>query len=79
MTRPSTPFHLGEVITGEPQLYVANPPAPPPDTAAEADQAIPANEPHRFKRFVAAVRRRFRLGPTPEDALTTTLGKALRP
>ena len=78
MTRPVTPFQLGEVITGEPQLYVANPPVPPLEAPVESDQTTHENKPHLFKRFAAALRRRFRLGPTPEDAITAALGKTFR-
>ena len=78
MTRPVTPFQLGEVITGEPQLYVANPPVPPLNSPVATDQATQQNESHPFKRFAAALRRRLRLGPTPEDAITAALGKTFR-
>jgi len=76
MTRPLTPFQLGEVISGEPHLYVFNPPARPSDSAVETDQTSHPNEPHYFKRLAAAVRRRF--GPTTEDALATTVSPLQR-
>ena len=70
MTRPLTPFRLGEVITGEPQLYVANRPASL-DSAVETGQTKRSKERHHFKRFAAAIQRRFRLSPTPEAARAT--------
>lgn len=77
MTRPLTPFQLGEVISGEPHLYVSNPSARALDSAVETDQTSLSNESHCFKRFAAAVRRRFR--PTPEDAFATAFVKTFRP
>jgi hypothetical protein len=79
MTRPLTPFQLGEVISGEPHLYVSNPPITPLDSAVETDQTSYQNKPHGLRHFVAALRRRFRLRPTPEDALASALGKMFRP
>ena len=74
MSRPLTPFQLGDVITGDPHLYVTSPPARSLDSAVETDQTSPSNESHWFERFAAAIRRRFDL-PTPEDTLATSLGK----
>jgi hypothetical protein len=79
MIRPSTSFHLGEVITGEPQLYVGNPSTLHADSDTETNSVPQPGNSHPLKRFVAAVQRRFRTGPTPEDALATGLGKAFRP
>ena len=80
MPRPlNSSFQLAEVISGEPHLYVSNPPAQPLDSVIEADQTSHRNKPHGLKHFVAAVRRRFRLGPTPEEALASALGKTFRP
>jgi hypothetical protein len=76
MHKPSTSFQLGDVTTGEPHLYVANPPAP------ESLGDSPANEParlNRFRRFIAAVQRTFRLGPTPDDSLARALDRAFLP
>jgi len=76
MIRSSTPFHLGEAISGEPHLYVANPSAPPlehPALETDLPRPLPSNY---FQRFAVAIWRRVSLGPTPEDALTTALGKA---
>lgn len=78
MIRRSTSFQLGDVITGEPHLYVAHPPAQPTEAAAETNPVPPAAC-NPLMRFAAAVRRRFRLGPTPEDAFSAALGKAFRP
>jgi hypothetical protein len=79
MTRRLTSFQLGEVITGEPHLYVGNPPARPSGSVVEKHETSQPNDSHCFKRFVAAVRRRFRLGSTLEDTLTRPLGNAFRP
>jgi hypothetical protein len=77
MTGPSTSFRLGDVITGEPHLYVPNPAAPPTDSAAETNP-VPLAPGNPLKRLAAAVRRRFRLRPKPEDALAAVVGKASR-
>ena len=66
MSRPSTSFRLGDVITGEPHLYITNPPA-------SSQDAAPAAETNLLKRCAAAIRRTFRLGPTPENALAAGL------
>ena len=79
MSRSLTPFQLGEVISGEPHLYVASPAARPLDAAVSTDQTSASNASHCFERFAAAVLRLFRLGPTPEDALATSPGKTFRP
>ena len=78
MTRPSTSLQLGDVITGEPHLYVANPAAPSSDPAVETQNAQPPGS-TPLRRFVAAIRRRLHLGPTPEDALAAGIGKAFMP
>lgn len=67
MTRPS--FQLGDVITGEPHLYTANPASPPPDSPLESQAVWQPPDTSSLKLFVAAIRRIFRVGPTPEDAL----------
>ena len=77
MHKPSTSFRLGDVITGEPHLYVANPSAPS-DALVEPPAAEPTKA-NLLKRFVAAVQRSFRLGPTPDDSLARALYKAFRP
>ena len=79
MSRSVTPFQLGDVITGNPHLYLTSPPARPWDSAAETDQASASNESHWFARCAAAVLRVFRIGPTPDDALAAALGKKFRP
>lgn len=79
MTLQLEPFQLGEVVTGEPHLYVANPPAAPLDSTAETDQIPQAAPTNSLKRFAAAIRQLFRHGPTAEDALATALGKVFRP
>ncbi len=79
MSRSLTPFKLGDVITGDPHLYVTSPPARPLDSAVETDQTSASNEPHWFERCAAAVLRLFRMGPTPEDALAASPGKTFRP
>jgi hypothetical protein len=71
MTRPS--FQLGDVITGEPHLYTANPASPPPDSPLESHSVSQPTDTSLLKRFVAAVGRTFRAGPTPEDALAKAL------
>jgi len=77
MHKPSASFQLGDVITGEPHLYVANPPAPSdPDVASMASEPPRLN---RFRRFTAAVARIFRLGPTPDDSLARALDRAFMP
>ena len=73
MTKPSL-FQLGDVITGEPHLYVANPPSP---TDLLESHAEPATT-NPFKRFTATIRRTFRLGPTPDDALAAGLDRAFK-
>ena len=75
MTRPS--FKLGDVITGEPHLYVANPPAPPADTAAEPPPASELKNTNPFRRALA--RCMFVFGSTRDDALAAALDKAPRP
>ncbi len=75
MTRPSTSFQLGDVITGEPHLYVANHPSPPPESPVESPAAAQPAETNLLRRCLVAVRRTFRLGPTPEDALAAGLDK----
>ena len=75
MRKPSTSFRLGDVITGEPHLYVANPCAP--DSPVELTASEPSK--HRLTRFFAAVQRTFRFGPTPGDALAAGLDRAFMP
>ena len=65
-------FQLGDVITGEPHLYVANPPSPTDFSESHAEPATT----NPFKRFAVTVRRTFRLGPAPDDALAAGLDKA---
>ena len=77
MTRPLPPFRLGEVISGEPHLYVSNPSVS--DSAIQTDQTSHPNEPHYFKRLAAAVRWRFHVGLTTADATATMARKAFRP
>ena len=74
MVRRSTSFQLGDVITGEPHLYVANPVSPASDSPIEPQGVAPA-ETNLFKRCAAAIRRTFRLGPTPENALAAGLDR----
>jgi hypothetical protein len=77
MNRPSTSFRLGDVMTGEPHLYVANPPSPS-ESDLQITQTAPAST-HPLRRFIAAVQRTFRLGPTPGDALAAGLDRAFMP
>jgi hypothetical protein len=77
MSKPSTSFRLGDVITGEPHLYVANPPAPA-DSLAESPDAAPVRT-SLLKRCVAAIQRAFRLGPTPDDSLARAFDRAFLP
>jgi hypothetical protein len=77
MTRPSISFQLGDAITGEPHLYVGNPPAPGGYSAAETKSESQSAACNPLKQFAAAIRR-FRLGPAPEDALAAALGKVFR-
>ena len=79
MSRSLTPFQLGDVITGNPHLYVTSPSARSLDSAVSTDQTSASNAPHWFERRATAVLRFFRIGPTPEDALAAALGKTLRP
>jgi hypothetical protein len=79
MTRRLTLFQLGDVITGEPQLYVANPPALAAESVAETSPVSQPAACNPLKRFAAVIRRHLRLGPTPEDALAAAFGKAFRP
>jgi len=79
MSRPSTSFQLGDAITGEPHLYIANPPASPSDTAIESQDVAPAGQTNLLKRCAAAIRRTFRLGPTPENALAAGLERVFMP
>jgi hypothetical protein len=67
MTRRLTSFQLGDVITGEPHLYVGNLPARPSESPVEKHEISQPNESHCFERFVAA------------DTLTSRLGNAFRP
>jgi hypothetical protein len=76
MSKPSTLFRLGDVITGEPHLYLANP------CASDSFVEAAASEPPKHKlltRFLAAVQRTFRFGPTPGDALAAGLDRAFMP
>jgi hypothetical protein len=73
MTKPSL-FQLGDVITGEPHLYVANPPSP--TGFLESWQIAEPVTTNPLKRFTAAVRRTFRLGPTPGDTLAAGRDRA---
>jgi len=79
MTPPSTSFQLGDVITGEPHLYVANPPSLPSDSPTEPHEVAPAAQTNLLKRCAAAMRRTFRLGPTPENALAAGLDRVFLP
>jgi len=67
-------FQLGDVITGEPHLYVASPPSPTDFLESHAEPATT----NPFKRFTATIRRTFRLGPTPDDALAAGLDRAFK-
>jgi hypothetical protein len=78
MTRPSTSFHLGDVTTGEPHLYVANAPSPPGDSPTEPHEIAPPAT-NLLKRCAAAIGRTFRLGPTPENALAAGLDRVFLP
>jgi hypothetical protein len=73
MHKPSTSFQLGDVITGEPHLYVAN---PFPFAIESAPTPAKLNP---LRRFMAAVQRTFRLGPTPDDSLARALDRAFMP
>jgi len=75
MVRRSTSFQLGDVITGEPHLYVANPPSPSTNSAFETEQVSAPADSNRLRRFVGAIRRTFSLGPTPENALAAGLDR----
>jgi len=77
MRKPSTSFQLGDVITGEPHLYVPSPSAPS-DSFVESPAAEQARL-NFFRQFFAGVRRTFRLGPTPEDSLARAFDKAFMP
>jgi hypothetical protein len=79
MTRPSASFQLGDVITGEPHLYVANPPSSPSEFPVESVAAALPAKTNLLRRYLAAVRRTFRLGPTPTDALAAGLDRTFRP
>jgi hypothetical protein len=76
MSKPSTSFQLGDVITGEPHLYIAN---PAPSSSDSPAAAIEPAQTSLFNRFFAALRRTFRLGPTPDDSLARALDRAFTP
>ena len=78
MTRPFTSFRLGDVTTGEPHLYVANPAPLPSDSPTEPHE-VASPETNFLKRCAAAVSRTFRLGPTPENALAAGLDRVFLP
>jgi hypothetical protein len=78
MTRPPISFQLGDAITGEPQLYVSNPPAPAEDSAAEARRGSQPAACNPLKQFATVIGGRFRVGPAPEDALAAALGRIFR-
>ena len=71
MTRTS--FQLGDVITGEPHLYTANPASLSRHSLLESQSVSQPTNKSLLKRFVAAVWRIFCVGPTPEDALAKAL------
>jgi len=77
MSRPSTSFPLGDVMTGEPHLYIAHPSAPS-DALVESPAVEPAKL-NLLRRFIVAVGRTFRLGPTPDEALARALDRAFTP
>jgi hypothetical protein len=77
MSKPSSSFQVGDVITGEPHLYIANPSALA-DSLVESPAAEPA-KPNLLKRCFAAVQRPFRVGPTPDESLARALNKAFTP
>lgn len=74
MTRSSTPFQLGEVISGEPHLYVANPPAPPADSFVEQPPASEPKETSPLRRFAT-----WCVFVVGHGALAAAFDKALRP
>jgi hypothetical protein len=77
MTWPSASFQFGDMITGEPHLYVANSSSPPSDAAVAAPEAPVQTS--LVKQSVAIVRRTFRLGFPSGDALAAGHDRAFKP
>ena len=69
----------GDVITGEPQLYVTNRACQTFNFTVEPQAISQVAKANLVKRFTAAVRRNFSLGTTPEVALTAGIDKAFAP
>jgi len=67
MTTPSSSFHLGDVITGEPHLYRDI--RSLPDVACRQGEAARAAQPSFLTEFIATARQILSTAPRPQQAL----------